>query len=29
MGGRDLEVDPNNKSGAVYLKAGYYDAEAY
>ena len=28
-GGRDLEVDHNNKSGAVYLKAGYYDAEAY
>lgn len=28
-GGRDLEVDPNNKSGVVYLKAGYWDAEAY
>ncbi len=28
-GGRDLEVDPNNKSGVVYLKAGYWDAEAF
>lgn len=28
-GGRSLEVDPNNKSGVVYLKAGYWDAEAY
>lgn len=28
-GGRDLEVDPNNKSGVVYLKAGYWEAEAY
>lgn len=28
-GRRDLEVDPNNKSGVVYLKAGYWDAEVY
>lgn len=28
-GGRDLEVDPNNKRGVVYLKAGYWDAEAF
>lgn len=28
-GGRDLEVDPNNKSGVVYLKAGYRGAEAF